>query len=648
MTAAKFQVSSFPLDEVIEAEFNATQLRELAKWLDLKLKGTSKSGFVDQVVAVLNKRVERMKRDPEAVLEGLNDEQQDFVRRMLTARDRELPLPRKIALNIWAKKFEREGERKLIEMFDVLRRRALLFPVSPFQYGTRDVYYQWLPLSPNVPVANLDVKSKSDLGEHASFITPSAPFLQTFDAFLNVVMKHGVTLRAPLPQHKQISRYVWLRDWEHDIDEAESVIHSRPGWVPDPQTGISVQMLSPLTHESAAQLEKQTGLSRPHLEFLFALACAMQLIEAPMLAAIENHQSSKLKSRASAVEEWLVLTDEQKLRRAWKAWTEDVHLGIEAHIAIGVSKTAQSFTILRAVGARDFSPQILAAEWCSLRRFVARVLRGIPSNRWVNWEDFRERIFDFYPECAWTFSTRAEWWFASASKKTRLNPLKQDEWNASVGTIIEHILQDTLAWFGAVEAAIDSDANSGEQLRAFRLTELGAWLIGSGQEALPQSVVTRESAVEPITWSKDNTTIYVQPAPNRAEFVGMIRRVADRAEGAFAYVITPSSIERALNEGLTLDQVTKGFKRANVPLPKRVTEQFNLAARRFGRVRVYESLTVLELADDLTAKELAANTSLMQRIAYQLSLRAFVVKDEDVDVLIEEMQAKGYTPRVKN
>jgi hypothetical protein len=56
---------------------------------------------------------------------------------------------------------------------------------------------------------------------------------------------------------------------------------------------------------------------------------------------------------------------------------------------------------------------------------------------------------------------------------------------------------------------------------------------------------------------------------------------------------------------------------------------------------------VLELADDFAARELAASTSLLQKVIYQLSPRAFVLPDDAVDALIQEMQAKGYTPRVK-
>ena len=108
-----------------------------------------------------------------------------------------------------------------------------------------------------------------------------------------------------------------------------------------------------------------------------------------------------------------------------------------------------------------------------------------------------------------------------------------------------------------------------------------------------------------------------------------------------------SAVSRALADGLSLDEVVRRFKRAGVSLPKSVSEQFRTASRRFGRVRMYQSLTVLELVDELAARELAANTSLMKHVLYRISPHAFVLLDEAVDDLIEEMQAKGYTPRTR-
>jgi hypothetical protein len=178
-----------------------------------------------------------------------------------------------------------------------------------------------------------------------------------------------------------------------------------------------------------------------------------------------------------------------------------------------------------------------------------------------------------------------------------------------------------------------------------RVTPLGQAFINEAT-ILPATGVPSERTIEPIAWA-DKFTLRVPPAPDRAAFIGSIRQAADRGDAPFTYVFTPASIERALQNGVSMDDIGAQFKQMKVNLPRHINEQFKQIARRFGRIRVYQSLTVLELADDFAARELAASTSLMQKVIYQLSPRAFVLPDEAVDALIEEMQAKGYTPRVK-
>lgn len=630
--AAQYRNSKLPLAEIIDAEFNAAQLRELAKWLDIKLKGASKLGFTDQVVEALNERIARMDGQSDAVLEGLSSEQVDFVRRMMTARDHTLPLSRTTAAAVWARQFDRDGDRKLVEMLDGLRRRALIFPTSPLQYSARDVYYRWLPLGENVPVHLFKtdaVKLRPD------WVRQSASFFDGFDAFLNAVMKTGIQLRAPLPQHEQAARFGWLRDWEYQRDDADRVLNSRPGWVPDPQTGITIPMLSPFADETAARLEDQTGLPRAHCELMFALACAMQLLESPNAKHV-------VKARPAGIEEWLVMTSDEKLRRAWKAYTEEIMAPIEARSASLAARPADAFVVQRAIGARDLTPAMLAAEWCALRRYIARVLRGLPVNTWVGWDELRDRLFEFLPECMWTIAGRNDWWFAQSGSRARLHAIRRDDWNQTLGRVIERALREAMVWFGAVDVMVDDT-----MLAALRVTEIGAWLICTQDCGLPESISSNASSVEPISWSKEGTTLYAQPAPDRAEFIALARRIAERGEGSFTYVVTPASIEKALAEGVSLDEVSRKFKRMGVALPKQVSDQFKLSAKRFGRVRIYQSLTVLELADEIAAKELAVNTSLLKRVVYRLSPCAFVLADEDVDALIEEMQAKGYTPRIK-
>jgi hypothetical protein len=194
-TATPYRGSPVPLESTLEAEFGAAQLRELAKWLDVKLKGTSKSGYVEQVAAALKTRSDGL--DGEAILAGLNDEQADFMRRMLTARDADAPLPRTVAMTTWARQFGAEGQRKLAEVIETLRRRALLFPtITYYTSAFRDVYYQWLPLGKNTPV----MKWRAANGErrvNSSFVTLTSSFLDSFENFLRALIQSGLALRTP-------------------------------------------------------------------------------------------------------------------------------------------------------------------------------------------------------------------------------------------------------------------------------------------------------------------------------------------------------------------------------------------------------------------------------------------------------------------
>jgi len=66
----------------------------------------------------------------------------------------------------------------------------------------------------------------------------------------------------------------------------------------------------------------------------------------------------------------------------------------------------------------------------------------------------------------------------------------------------------------------------------------------------------------------------------------------------------------------------------------------------YGRVHLYEQLTVLELADEFALRELLASTSLGKYVVHQFSPRVVILRDEGVEELVTEMVKKGYTPKV--
>ena len=222
-TASQIGAHRLPLRQIIDQEYNATQLRELGRWLNMKLKGASKSILIDQVIETLEARVKNMRQNPDALLEGLPGEYADFVRRLLTARDHDLSMPRNQAKALWAATGI-ERDKAFGAALDELRRRAILFPTLR-QYDVRDVYYQWLPLDEsrgNIPLTTWP-QSAVELNDKQMPVAPAdtPPFLDAMNLFVNAVLATGTQVRASLPRHPKANSVEWLRDWEHDLDEAE-------------------------------------------------------------------------------------------------------------------------------------------------------------------------------------------------------------------------------------------------------------------------------------------------------------------------------------------------------------------------------------------------------------------------------------------
>jgi len=690
--ATPFRAPLPALTETLEAEFNIAQMRALARLWNIPLKGSSRNGFVEQVAHALAERVARMRADPGALLEGLPADEAELARRLLTARDHELPVPRALISALWSRQSEgapdralsRAPSRALSEVLDALRRRALIFPTNRY-VGYRDVYYQWLPLTAsggNVPVVSWTAAAATTAHQPSTLIhrpSPIVNFLDAFDMFLDAVMSTGVEARAPLPPHPQAGNTPWLRRWEHDKDEAHRLLNSRPGWAPDPRSGISVPTASWLSPDARARLENQTGLPAAECEFLFAIAASLQLIEAPDAGAdtarSDAHPSETgrhVGARMSAVEAWYALSNAQRFLRAWTAWQESVPDALEAHLALGAGRPSsdasapQPFKVMRAIGARELGPLDLGAEWCALRRYLFRVLRGLPRAQWVDWPALRRALFDFHRDCAWTFMTPDHWWFASPDGLIRLQHGRYDEWTRSIGAVLEAALCGPAQWFGLIETEVEDGADN--RLVALRLTDMVDWVTqaqiaastgdalaaqthslsaesASALPALPATATPQPRTTAPVVWL-DAATWRLPPAPERADFIAFARKIGEPAEAPFTYRLTPASIQAALGEGITAGEVAAQFERFGAPAPQAALDQYRAIAERYGRVRVYESLTILQLSDDYALPELLANTSLAQAIVHQMSPRAVVIRSDSLDALIREFVERGYTPTV--
>ena len=644
--AAPFRPRLEPFATILDAEFNASGLRDLARFYDIKLKGTLKSALLEQIIAGINDRLTQSRTNPEALFAGVSEEQSGVLRKLFTAWDPELPFARSIVKAFLGS----IDEKRITELLEWLRKHALIFPARSYSYyiSLRDAYYQLLPLGPaasHVPgIVWGDELLSSQPPSAASLGAAAPPLLEAIDRWLDAAHSGAVMARLPLSPHPKTAQTNWLQRWEHDSDEAERIFKSRPGWVPDSRSGITVPLLAMITSEATQNLETQTGLSAGLCEWLVPLLGALQIIVPPTLASGTSPATTLpcVLVSTPGFEMWLGLTPEQRLRRAWIAWLEQTVDGMETvHTERRLAlRSGTSFKVMRGIGAQDFSPAHLAAEWCGLRRYLARALRGLPTRVWISWPLFRATLFSLRPSAAHTLKTIDDWWFARPDG-AKIVDAKLEDWLRTTGAILETMLTTALSWFGAVECALGHDGT----LIQFRVTVTGVWLLTNKEADLPASAVPKQKAEEPLTWQGE-LTWRVPPAPSRIDFIALSRKLGEPAGQPFTYRLTNQSVEHALAQGVSMDLVHAQFERFGIPLTPAARALIAEIVGHFGRLRVYEALTILELADDLTLRELLASTSIARAIVFQLSPRVVVIRDDAVDTLVSEMVARGHTPQV--
>ena len=203
------------------------------------------------------------------------------------------------------------------------------------------------------------------------------------------------------------------------------------------------------------------------------------------------------------------------------------------------------------------------------------------------------------------------------------------------------MIEGPLRWFGAVEFAYD-----GKELAAFQVTPLGAWLFSETKAgSYTGTAPAEEAGAEAIRWL-DDSTLRLRATSDAVRVMPLVRAFADPTRELLTFRVSNDSLARAFEKGIAVAEIAAKFAEMGAPLPSALRARMDALEANYGRIHLYEHLTVLELADDMALRELLAGTSLSQYIVHQFSPRVVIVREEGVDELANELVKKGYTPRV--
>jgi hypothetical protein len=320
---------------------------------------------------------------------------------------------------------------------------------------------------------------------------------------------------------------------------------------------------------------------------------------------------------------WLQSPVDQQQRALAEAWRDDATWNDLFHVPTLIPEDTGAWrndpllarrAILRHVG------RCTPGAWYELGGFIGAVKQAHP--------DFQRPGGDY-----------TTWYVRDAATNTYLSGF--ESWDGVEGALIRYFVAGPLAWLGLVDLGTLAP---GLPPTVFRLTFTGAAFLGL---AAPSP----EPALAPLTLRRD-FGVLVPPTRRYDRF--QLARVADwisspplEKEGSpdFVYRLTPASLGRARQQGISVARVLEFLRRAtDTPVPRSIEAALTRWDARGAEARL-ERVVVLRLAsEELMAQ--AMSSPARRLIREQIGPTAAVVLEKDWPRLVTALGDMGLVPDV--
>lgn len=281
----------------------------------------------------------------------------------------------------------------------------------------------------------------------------------------------------------------------------------------------------------------------------------------------------------------------------------------------------------------------LLADLARVRALLMRLLRSAPAGAWVDVAGLVTRTHGLNLQGAF-WSPQAP--VAAYFEGQPLDPVRLTAWRDFFGAYLEAILTGPLHWQGLVDLGYARD-----RLAAFRLTELGAFVLFQQLEFTAPAVTT---AGPRLSFQRDST-LRLQPLgadPELVRLLNQLGQVRVGPAGQLDFTLTAASVSAAFLAGWESERLLAALaEAAGAPVPAALAERLRQWEAHFGEVQIYSPLALVELADDYALTELLAGTALARHLLYRFSPRLIAIRPEGLAEWRAELVAKGYTPRTE-
>ena len=320
-------------------------------------------------------------------------------------------------------------------------------------------------------------------------------------------------------------------------------------------------------------------------------------------------------------------------------------------------------------------PGELEAENGEARQLLVALIAQAPLNQWISFPAFARFIYRLNP----TFLQKRQrlfpsphWWLEQEGRV--LQPAHMNDWMRAEGHYLARLLRGPLHWWGISDLALSDEGH----LLAFRLTPMAGLLLNGIEppSTSDKRGIDETSRNEARGASSRGFQVLAERAGERNDAASLldvletgellvsctsaawplVELIEDFAETAgvrnehLCYRLAPRSLAEALSRGQhptallqLLRHISENEEQTDTPLV-RLLAQLERWTASYGRIRLYTDVSLLEVADTLVMRELAATTSVEEQVVEAISPTRMILKKQGAERIVEDLKRRGQVP----
>ncbi len=292
-------------------------------------------------------------------------------------------------------------------------------------------------------------------------------------------------------------------------------------------------------------------------------------------------------------------------------------------------------------------PGELEAENAEARQILVALVAQAPLNQWISFPAFARFIYRLNPmflQKRQRLFPSPHWWLEQEEGRP-LQPTQMSDWMRAEGHYLALLLRGPLHWWGMSDLALSSDG----RLLAFRLTPIAGLLLNGiepGEQETDDERQPEAPAIEVLETGKMLVECCSAAWP-LIEVVEEFAEVAGVSGESLCYKLAPKSLANALGRGQQPGDLLGLLREIAEEHDSRLAQLLTQLERwtaSYGRVRFYSGVSLLEVADNVVMRELAATTSVEEQVVQSITPTLMVLKKQDIERIVEDLKRRGQGP----